>query len=386
MRFLKSPRFSMLIPYLLLAVAIIIIFRIVMDISYVFDGLRWIWGVILPFFYGFLLAYILNIPCGALEKLYGRTKSGFIARKKRGLSIISVYLLLLLFVFFVLNLIIPQIYNSITFFIANFESYQNTTMAAIEQIDSYLDTDLTGMLADQLQFDNILSLLQGFIQDGSGFFWGTLANVGTAIFRMFLALVTSLYILLGRTSIQGYFKRAWAAIFPPRVSTATFKYTAALNQNFRQYIYTQTIDGLIIGTIATIALTIMGSPYALVLGLMIGLFNYVPYFGSIVATIIAILVVALTQGLTMGLVATIVLIVLQQLDANVIQPRLMSGSFSLSPLLIIISITVGGAIASIFGMIVAIPIMAVLKDLLDTYITYRENKKTPVSAPSSPEE
>jgi len=374
----------MLIPYLLLAIAVIVVFRIVMDISYVFNGLSWFWGVMLPFFYGFLLAYILNIPCSALEKLYGRARSGFIARKKKGFSIISVYLLLILFVFFVLNLIIPQIYNSVAFFIANFESYYNTAMAVIAQIDSYLDTDLYSMLADQLRFDNILSLLQGFLQDGSGFFWDTLANVGTAVFRMFLALVTSLYILLGRESIQGYFKRAWAAISPPRVSKATFKYTAALNHNFRQYIFTQTIDGLIIGTIATIALTIMGSPYALVLGIMIGLFNYVPYFGSIVATIIAILVVALTQSLTMGLTATVVLIVLQQLDANVIQPRLMSGSFSLSPLLIIISITLGGAMSGIFGMIVAIPIMAVLKDLFDSYIAYRETKKKPVAA--SPEE
>lgn len=379
MRFLKSPRFSMLIPYLLLAVAVIVIFRIVMDITYVLSGLLWFWGVMLPFFYGFLLAYILNIPCGALEKLYGRVRSGFIARKKRGLSIISVYLLLILFVFFVLNLIIPQIYNSITFFIENFDNYYNSLLGLIGRIDAYLETDLTGALADQLRLDNILSFLQGFPQDGGGFFndilWGTLANVGTAVFRMFLALVTSLYILLGKNSIQGYFKRALTAILPQRVSSATFKYTAALNQNFRQYIYTQTIDGLIIGTLATLALTFMGSPYALVLGIMIGLFNYVPYFGSIVATIIAVLIVALTQGLTMGLVATAILIVLQQLDANVIQPKLMSGSFSLSPLLIIISITLGGAISGIFGMIVAIPIMAVLKDLLDSYVAYRENKK-----------
>lgn len=371
----------MLLPYLLLtATAIIIIFRIVTDISYVFDGLRWFWGVILPFFYGFLLAYILNIPCAALEKLYGRARSGFIARKKKGFSVISVYLLLILFVFFVLNLVIPQIYNSIAFFIANFDSYYADIMALITQIDSYLDTDLYGMLADQLHFDNLLSLLQGLLQDGSGFFWDTLANVGTAVFRMFLALVTSLYILLGKESIQRYFKRALSAIVPPRVSSATLKYTAALNLNFRRYIFTQTIDGLIIGTIATIALTIMGSPYALVLGIMIGLFNYVPYFGSIVATIVAILVVILTQGFTMGLIATIVLIGLQQLDANVIQPKLMSGSFSLSPLLIIISITLGGAIAGIFGMIVAIPIMAVLKDLLDTYISYLENKKKVAAA------
>ena len=130
----------------------------------------------------------------------------------------------------------------------------------------------------------------------------------------------------------------------------------------------------------------MRSPYALVLGLLLGVFNYIPYFGSIVATIIAVLVVALTQDLTMGLIAAIVLIILQQIDANIIQPKLMSGSFSLSPLLVIIAITVGGATAGIFGMIAAIPIVAVLKDLLDNYIAYRVRTKTSVPEASAESE
>jgi len=367
----------MLLPYLLLAVVVIVVWRIVTDISYVFSALSWFWGIILPFFYGFLLAYVLNIPCSALQKLYGRVRWGFIARKKRGLSVVSVYLLFILFIFFVLNLIIPQIYTSVAFFIANFQTYYDTAMAFVGSIEHYVDMDLTGMIAEQLRPQNILDLLQGFTNDA---FWGTVANVGTAIFRMFLALVSSIYILLGKDAFIRYFRRAWTAIFPPRVSSAIFKYAAALNHNFKRYLFTQTIDGLICGTLATIALAIMGSPYALILGIMIGLFNYIPYFGSIVATIIAVLVVLLTQGLTMGLIAAVVLIGLQQLDANVIQPKLMSGSFSLSPLLIIISITLGGALAGIFGMIAAIPIMAVLKDLVETYIAYRERKKAAVTA------
>ena len=377
MRFLKSPRFSMLLPYLLLAIVVIIVWRIVTDISYVFSALSWFWGIILPFFYGFLLAYVLNIPCSALQKLYGRARWGFISRKRKGLGVVSVYLLFILFILLVLNLVIPQIYNSVAFFIANFQTYYDTAINFVGSIEHYIDMDLTGMIEEQLQPQNILNLLQGFMNDA---FWGTLANVGTAIFRMFLALVSSIYILLSRDAFASYFRRMWAAIFPPRVSSATFKYAAALNHNFKRYLFTQTIDGLICGTLATIAMAIMGSPYALVLGIMIGLFNYIPYFGSIVATIIAILVVLLTQGLTMGLIATIVLIALQQLDANVIQPKLMSGSFSLSPLFIIISITLGGAFAGIFGMVVAIPIMAVLKDLFENYITYREWKRATASA------
>lgn len=389
MRFLKSPKFSMLLPYLLLAVVVIIVFRVVSEIQYVFSALSWFFGVMSPFFYGFLLAYVLNIPCTALQKLYGRVRWGFIARKKKGLSIISVYLFFLLLIFFVLNLIVPQIYNSVSYFIANFQTYYETAMSAISYIGVHFDVDLSTMLADQFSFENILAMLQGFQSDGNNFvndvLFGTLANISTAIFRMFLALISSLYILLGKDAFQGYLRRGLVATSPTSVSAAVLKYGNALNQNFKQYIYTQTIDGLILGTVTTIVLTIMGSPYALLLGLMLGVFNYIPYFGSIVATLISILVVALTQGLTMGLIATVVLIILQQLDANVLQPKLMSGSFSLSPLLVIISITVGGAMAGMLGMIAAIPIMAVLKDLLDTYIAYRERVKVTDGADLPPD-
>jgi predicted PurR-regulated permease PerM len=141
------------------------------------------------------------------------------------------------------------------------------------------------------------------------------------------------------------------------------------------YIYTQTIDGMILGTMMTIVLAIAGSPFFLLLGLMLGIINYIPYFGSIVGTAIALVVVAFTQGLGIALILLPIMFIIQQLDGNFIQPKLMGGSFSLSPLLIIVSVTIGGAYAGILGMLMAIPIVAVLKDILDSVVEYRAKKK-----------
>ena len=124
-----------------------------------------------------------------------------------------------------------------------------------------------------------------------------------------------------------------------------------------------------------VALIIMGSPYVLLIGIMLWIANYIPYFGSIIATIVAILIVAVTQGITMGIVAAGVLILIQQVEVNIIQPKLMSDAFSMSPLLVIISISIGGAIAGILGMIVIIPIVAVLKDIFEHIVAYREREK-----------
>jgi predicted PurR-regulated permease PerM len=137
----------------------------------------------------------------------------------------------------------------------------------------------------------------------------------------------------------------------------------------------QTIDGLILGTIVTIELYILRSPYALVLGIMLGIVNYIPYFGSIIGSAVAVVVIAFTQGIPMAAIAAAVLLITQQIDGNIIQPKLMGSSFALSPLLIIISVTVGGALAGVFGMIIAIPIVAVLKDIFESIVIYNEKRK-----------
>ena len=110
-------------------------------------------------------------------------------------------------------------------------------------------------------------------------------------------------------------------------------------------------------------------------GNLLGILNYIPYFGSIIGCVIAIIIVAFTQSIGIAAIAAVLLLVTQQIDGNIIQPRLMSGSFSLSPLLVIVSITIGGALAGMLGMIVAIPVVAVLKDILESVIEYYERKK-----------
>jgi len=178
------------------------------------------------------------------------------------------------------------------------------------------------------------------------------------------------------TKLRAFAMRFIAAVTSEKTNETILKYSRKLNFNFRQYIYTQTIDGLILGGMMTLFLMlVVRSPHFLILGLILGVLNYIPYFGSIVGTALAVVVIALTQGFPTAMWAAVIMFAIQQLDGNFIQPRLMGGSFSLSPLLVIMSVTVGGAYGGIFGMLVAIPIVALFKDIIDSYIDYREKKK-----------
>ena len=122
-------------------------------------------------------------------------------------------------------------------------------------------------------------------------------------------------------------------------------------------------------------MTIMGIKYAPLLGFFIGLFNMIPYVGAIIATAISAIVTLITGGLSQAIWMLIVVIILQQIDANIINPRIVGKSLKISPLLVLFAVTFGGAYFGILGMFLAVPVIAVIKILIDDFIRYKEIKK-----------
>jgi predicted PurR-regulated permease PerM len=125
----------------------------------------------------------------------------------------------------------------------------------------------------------------------------------------------------------------------------------------------------------TIALSVIRADFALVLGPMLGFANLIPYFGSIIGTIAAFVIILVTDGPRLAVIAGIMMLVIQQIDANFIFPRLIGGSMKISPLLVIIGISVGGAYFGIVGMIIAIPIVTVVRNIVDDIVAFYETKK-----------
>ena len=366
-------KFKSLMPYFLLALLIIAAFRISGEIESILGFIGWVWGVMAPFFYGFLLAYVINMPCGSVQRLIARSNIDFFVKRKKGLSLIIVLLFLALLIFLALNWVIPAVADSTRLLIGTIPAHWDDI---VYMIDNFNNSELFDW---QINADNILDAL-----------WGVIGNVGidiiaaplsaimgaaNTIFRGAIAFIASIYIMLEKERFKAHVGRLLRIFTSDRFSKSTIEICRRLNRNLRQYIHTQTLGGVILSVMSMAALIIMGSPYVLLIGIMLWLANYIPYFGSIITVVVAIFVVTFTQGLTMGLVAAGVLILIQQVEVNVIQPKLMSDAFSMSPLLVIISISVGGAIAGILGMVIIIPIVAVLKDIFDHIVAYYEYKK-----------
>ena len=375
-----------MMPYLILGIGLLAAHRIISEFQFFTEGVVVFFGVIAPFVTGAIFAYILNLPCSAIEKQMMRVNNGLFRRKSRPLSVALLLIIVAILLVVTLNMIIPAISRNIVQFVGDFPAYEQTFREWVANIENM---DLPEFFPE-INEDALVQVLFDFVQgfDTESFLSSAIAGLGGAaatVFRGFLTVIASIYFLLEKGKIKAYFFRLVASFSTDQTNHIVIKYTNKLNNNFRQYIFTQTIDGIILGSIMFIVLSLFGSQYAFVLALMLGILNYIPYFGSIVGTFISVVVIAFTQGLGTAGIAAIVMFIIQQLDGNVIQPKLMGGSFSLSPLLIITSVTIGGFYGGILGMLVAIPIVAILKDLLDELILYAEARKVEPSDPADSE-
>jgi predicted PurR-regulated permease PerM len=392
---MKNVKF---IKIFILAAAILLTVKIMFDFKSIAAIFANIMSVLNPFLFGFIIAYCINIPVYWLEKklkklgnklglpkdgnsknnkqskkedIPGKTdksdKPHLLTKAARPISIVVNLILLAAIIVFGLMNIIPMIYQNASQLIEALPGYIDSGINELEQLPIVTELGIDDWLGNL----NITDLMKSFqtpnpIDVATGFFSG--------LVTAFLTIVATLYFLIEYNSVKEFIKRLIRAHSPKRQRPA-LKYIHLVDTSFRKYISCQSIDALILGTITMVQFTVMGSQYAVTLGLMLGVTNMVPYFGAIVGALVAVFIIWATEGIGPAIIAAVMLLITQQIDGNFILPKLMGTSFKISPVLIIIAITIGGAIGGIIGVIFSIPIVNVLKTILEEYIRVKEQRK-----------
>ena len=357
-----------------LAVAVIIVYKILDSFPDIMNWLKGFLRILGPFLLGTLIAYLLYIPSRKIENLYKKVKIKFIAKRARTFSVITVYLLLIILIIILINVILPVLTESIVELASNFQGYYENAINKYNELpeDSILKGEIVKDIVENVQtidfkkyinLENITNYLKGAI------------NIATSIFDVFVTFIVSVYVLLERTEILNFIKKIINAIFPKKAYQNIGKYFNRSNEIFFKYISSQFIDAIVVAILTTIAMSIMGVKYAVLLGVMIGIFNMIQYFGAIIAVIIAALITLITGGFAQAIWMLIVVIILQQIDANIINPKIVGDSLKISPLLVIFAVTLGGAYFGILGMFLAVPIITVCKIIIENYVDYKNSLK-----------
>lgn len=353
------------------AVAVIVVYKVLDKFAEITNWLKGLIGILYPFIMAVIIAYLFYIPCRGLES---KLRKIGIKKKARWLSILIVYAIAIIFCVLVIKFVIPTASESIMDLVSNLPNYYTKAIEAIREMpeDSILNKINAVQIIEGLGDIDLTKYLS--VENLGQYIKGVL-GLATTLFDIFVTLVVSIYILAERSQILNFARRLCKVIFKNDTYKEIGKNFRRSNEVFFKFLSSQILDGFVVGVMVSIAMSILHVKYAVLLGFMIGLFNLIPYLGAVIAVVVAIIITALTGGIPQAIWMAITVIILQQIDANIINPRITGSSLNISPILVIFSVTVFGAYFGIIGMFLAVPIVTVIKLGIEDYISLKENEK-----------
>ena len=352
--------------YVVSGIGILAAYFILINLKRVSGVFAYLGDILRPFIIAAIFAYIVNGPMMFFERLFkftDRKKSR--PTLKRVLSIITAWVacLAVLALFFVI--IIPDIKTSIVTLVNNLPGYFNslkeliTSLADKYQFDiTYLDT----FMNFQVTADGVMEILKKY----SGALIPQLANIanisvqiGSLISDMIIAIIVSVYFLFSKETLIAQLKKVLYAVFSRRFVDASVRVARETHRTFSGFINGKLVDSLIIGILCFIGMNIFKFEYAMLISFIIGVTNIIPFFGPIFGAVPSVLLLLMIDPWHAFWFAVFIL-GLQQLDGNVIGPKILGDSTGLPALWVMFAIIVGGAIWGVVGMFVGVPIFAVI--------------------------
>lgn len=334
--------------------------------------------VLSPFILGFVIAYLLNTPIDFFEeKVYKKLKG------KRTLSILTVYFLSFAIISILLQLIIPQVLDSLRQLLNNLTAYlANLNQMAQDLIQRFhLEGEgLTNLvdsyneLVTSFSSTDIVKRATSFLTNSAsdilnfGMWVGN--NVVNGVVTVLTALIASIYMLAGKTRLLKQLKKLVYAFFPSKGVDRILSVSSNANRIFVGFINGKLLDSAIIGVLCFIFTSILNIPYAILVSVIVGVTNVIPFFGPIIGAVPCIMILIMIDFWA-ALRFAILVVILQQFDGNILGPKILGDSTGLSALWVLVAIMVGGGLFGFPGMVLGVPTFAVLYSLLREWTNAR---------------
>lgn len=330
-------------------------------------------GVIYPFLVAVLIAYFLQ----PIVTYFERGIKRHIAHDKhprivRYVSILLAYIIVIGFIIIACVFVIPQIGQSIRELTDSVPvMYDHVANFLLQLQDRYPDIDMkriTGKLNEMVP--ELVNFGTNLVSSVVPMLYSWSVSLVKVLINALLAIIISVYMIASKEFFRCQAKRLIYALFNEKHGNEICKTCRECNDIFSAFLLSKAVDSLIIGCLCCIIMSIIGLPYSVLLSVIVGITNMIPYFGPFIGAVPGVLIFLCTDP-TKALVFTIMILVLQQFDGLVLGPRLLGQSTGLNPIWVIFAITVGGAYFGVIGMFIGVPVVAVFAFLLNKLIVYQ---------------
>lgn len=360
----------------------------------VLRGAAFLVGIVSPFLVGGVMAFVLNIPMRAFEeKVLGRWQGKSAGKVKRPLcltlSIVSVAVVLAL----VVGTVVPQVVSTASEIGRKIPAFTEEVMEGVDRLAKdypELTRQIDQLELTEINWDSMLDSVIDFLKNGAGDVLNSTVSVASGIIsgimNTVIAFIFALYVLTQKEKLAEQGRRILSAYLPDKVGAKTLEIFSLLHKNFSSFITGQCLEAVILGTMFVVAMSLFGMPYALMVGVLIAFTALIPIVGGFIGCAVGAFMILIDNPLQ-ALWFVILFLVLQQIEGNLIYPKVVGNSVGLPAIWVLVAVSVGGSLFGIAGMLFFIPLMSSGYALLRESVNDRNRGRKILARPQpGPEE
>lgn len=369
MKFKSRKDILLVVTYIALIIFALVNFDKILKI------LTYIVNIFSPFIVGTILAFILNVLVNFIErKIFGRIRDkGWWKKSKRPISILISVIIIVLIISFVMNMLIPQLRNSLSLFTDTLPQYKEDVVHIMNRFD--MEDSSISTVSEY--FDNFGKVITDYIKGNSKDVISMTTEFASSIFGIVssavISIVFAIYIIAQKETLVRQFDKIMHAYVKPKVIDKVYDVVYMANKSFSNFVTGQCMEALIIGSLCFIGMVIFRLPYASTVSVVVGFTALIPVFGSIIGTILGAFLILMISPVK-AIIFVVFIVVLQQIDNNFIYPKVVGKSIGLPGMWVLLSVTVGARIGGILGMLIATPLCSILYSLFSKAVNERVKK------------
>lgn len=377
---------------LTIATGCILIYLSLKNVSTIAGALKWVADLLLPLSMGMFFALILDVPIKFFE-----THMCKVAKKERTkklmrpLAMILSILLILAILAGIIVLVIPELVEAIKMIVEGVTDIINSvSKAEMPEIVKKIPygENVYDFVLNKVDFAEIGTTLENWLKEKAGTIVntavGTVSSIVTLVMNFIIAIIFAIYILANKVKLKAQIVRLVNAWLPGRVSRWGLHAASVGLSIFRNFVSGQTIEAIILGTLCIIGMLILRIPYAATVGVLVGVTAFIPVVGALIGTVVGAFLI-LIEDPGKALIFVIFLLILQQIEGNIIYPKVMGGKVNLPAMWVLAAVTIGGGVAGPLGMLLGVPVTSTIYVLAREMTENREKKLSVKENPAKTE-
>ena len=377
MKFKRDTKYATIAFYSFLVICAVIIFYLSLsEMDSVLSEISEVIMLLKPFIMGLVIAYLLDFILRFYENVVFETKifKKMKLKKKRGLGLVLTYFSAALLVGLFIQFVLPQVIDSIIGLVTDVPTYIEKSNKFINETFNKIDLSPR---YKEIVYNNVNGLIDYILRIATQslpIIGNIIKGIASSIWNIVIGVIISIYILIEKERFIGLSRKIIKAIFPVRFAEKTLEIAHRSNMIFGKFLSGKILDSFIIGVLTFIILTITNMPYTLLVSVIVGITNIIPFFGPFIGAVPSFIIILFVSPIK-AIWFLIIILIIQQIDGNIIGPKILGDSLGLSAFWILFAIMVAGNFMGVVGMIVGVPLFAVFYSLFKEFIEDRLKKK-----------